>query len=374
MRHGAIETGQIDLASGFVRDRVTVNENFTLIPLPQGEATQGVAGNITLNSNNGTIDTTGGIINSRSPDGSGDITLNARENITTGQLEANALNLNQPTTGGDVNITSQQGQINVTQAIKTFSERGTAGNVNIKAEGSVNIENILSQGTQRGGDITIDSGSENSINVQGELNTFSTEGIAGDVNLTSPGSITINGIRSEGMEQGGTITVESEIGNIDSTGGDIDSFSDQGIGGSVTLTALESVNLANVSSFGATESGDLIIQSRTATVNTGNVTTEAPAGSSGSIIINGEEVGTGDLSSIGTTSAGEINVEATDGSIRTYDIEISSDGTIGDLILRAPEDITTGDINQNAGEGDANTNIESGEDQTTGDINQTAEK
>ncbi|NEN88421.1 MAG: filamentous hemagglutinin N-terminal domain-containing protein, partial [Okeania sp. SIO3H1] len=370
---GAIETGQIDLASGFVRDRVTVNQNFTLIPIPQGEATQGFAGNITFNSNNSTIDTTGGTINSRSPDGSGDITINARENITTGKLEASALNPNKPTTGGDVSITSTQAQINATQAIETFSERGTAGNVNIKAEGSVNIENILSQGTQRGGDITIESRSQNSINAQGELNTFSTEGIAGDVNLTSPGSITINGIRSQGMEQGGTITVESEIGNIDSTGGDIDSFSDQGIGGNVTLNAPESVNLANVSSFGSTESGDLIIQSRTAAVNTGNVTTEAPAGSSGSIIINGEEVGTGDLSSIGTTSAGEINVEATDGSITTYDIEISSDGTIGDLILRAPEDITTGDINQNAGEGDANTNIESGEDQTTGDITQTAE-
>ncbi|MGD1701889.1 CHAT domain-containing protein [Dapis sp. BLCC M229] len=369
---GGIETGEINLASGFVRNRVTVNENFTLIPIPGEEATQGVAGNITLRSNNSTIDTTAGTINSRSPDGTGNITLNARENITTGKLEASALNPNQPTTGGDVSITSIQGQINATEAIETFSERGTAGNVNLKAEGSVNIENILSQGRQRGGDITIDSRSENSINAQGELNTFSTEGIAGDVNLTSPGNITINGIRSEGMQQGGTITVESEIGEITSTE-NIDSFSEQGIGGNVLLNASESINLANVSSFGATESGDLIIQSRTAQVNTGNVTTEAPAGSSGSIIINGEEVGTGDLSSIGTTSAGEINVEATDGSITTYDIEISSDGTIGNLALRATEDVTTGDINQNAGEGDANINIESGEDQTTGDINQTAE-
>ncbi|WP_426587025.1 CHAT domain-containing protein [Dapis sp. BLCC M229] len=368
----AIETGQIDLASGFVREEIPVNNNFTLIPVPQGEATQGVAGNITLRSNNSTIDTTAGIINSRSPDGSGNITLNARENITTGKLEASALNQNQSTTGGDVSITSVQAQINATQAIETFSERGTAGNVDIIAEGSVNIENILSQGTQRGGNITIDSRSENSINAQGTLNTFSTEGIAGDVNLTSPGNITINGIRSEGMQHGGEITVESEIGEINSTG-DIESFSEQGIGGNITLTAPESVNLANVSSFGATESGDLIIQSRTAQVNTGNVTTQAPAGSSGSIIINGEEVGTGDLSSIGTTSAGEINVEATDGSITTYDLEISSDGTIGNLTLRATEDITTGDINQNAGEGDANINIESGEDQTTGDINQTAE-
>ena len=370
---GAIETGKIDLASGFERsEQIPVNNNFTLIPLPEGEATQGVARDITLRSNNSTIDTTAGSINSRSPDGTGNISLNARDNITTGKLEASALNESQPTTGGDVNIISQQGEINATQAIETFSAQGTAGSVNIMAEASVNIENILSQGTERGGDIIIDSRSENSINAQGALNTFSTAGTAGNVTLTSPGSITINGIRSDGMQQGGTITVESEIGEINSTA-DIESFSDQGIGGNVTLTAPESVNLANVSSFGATESGDLIIQSRTATVNTGNVTTQAPAGSSGSIIINGTEVGTGDLSSIGTTSAGEINVEATDGSIRTYDIEISSDGTIGDLTLRATEDVATEDINQNAGEGDANTNIDSGEDQTTGDINQTAD-
>ncbi|NEQ39601.1 MAG: CHAT domain-containing protein [Okeania sp. SIO3I5] len=371
---GAIETGKIDLASGFQRsEQISVNNNFTLIPLPQGKATQGVAGDITLRSNNSTIDTTAGTINSRSPDGTGNITLNARENIATGKLEASALNEGKPTRGGDVNIISQQGEINATQEIETFSAQGTAGNVNIMAEGSVQLENILSQGTQRGGNITIDSRSENSINAEGTLNTFSDAGIAGDVTLTSPGNITISGIRSQGMEQGGEIIVNSEIGNIDSTNGNIDSFSEQGIGGDVTLTAPESVNLANVSSYGMTESGDLIIQSRTAQVNTGNVTTQAPAGNSGSIVINGTEVGTGDLSSIGTTSAGEINVEATDGSITTYDIEISSDGTIGDLILRATEDVTTEDINQNAGEEDANTNIDSGEDLNTGDINQNAE-
>ena len=120
------------------------------------------------------------------------------------------------------------------------------------------------------------------------------------------------------------------------------------------------------------KSGNLTIQSQEAQVNTGNIKTEAPEGSSGRIVINGTEVGTGDLRSIGTTSAGEINVEATDGSIKTYDIEITSDGTIEGLRLRATEDIITRDINQTAGEGDANINIESGENQTTGDINQTA--
>ncbi|MGD1808770.1 beta strand repeat-containing protein, partial [Dapis sp. BLCC M126] len=349
-----IETGQIDLASGFVRERLEFNDNnnFTLIPKPEGEATQGFAGDISIKSNNGTIDTTASTINSRSPDGSGKITIEALGNITTGKLEASALNTTKPTTGGDITITSQQGKITATQAIETFSEQGTAGSVNIDGAGHVEINTILSQGTQQGGDITIHSSSENSINVQDDLNTFSTEGTAGNITLTSPGTITIRGIRSEGLQQGGDVTIESGIGNIDATGGDIDSFSEQGIGGDVQLNASESVNLANVSSYGMTESGDLTIQSQTAEVNTENVTTEAPEGSSGSIIINGTEVGTGDLSSIGTTSAGEINVEATDGSIDTYDVEIRSDGTIGSLSLQATEDIETEDITQEAGEGD----------------------
>ncbi|NEQ36327.1 MAG: CHAT domain-containing protein [Okeania sp. SIO3I5] len=369
----AIEVGNIELASGFVRDRVTINENFTLIPLPEGEATQGFAGNISIKSNNGTVDTTAGTINSRSPDGSGNISIEGMGDITTGKLEASALNTETPTTGGDISITSEQGKITATQVIETFSKQGTAGSVEIKAADHVEVNLIRSEGTQQGGNITIESRSENSIDAQEQLNTFSTEGIAGNVTLTSPGDITINGIRSEGMEQGGNITVQSGIGSIDATGENIDSYSEEGIGGDVQLNASESINLGNVSSYGMTESGDLIIQSQQAEVNTGNVTTEAPDGSSGSIVINGAQVGTGDLSSIGTTSAGEINVEATDGSINTYDVEIESEGTIGSLTLRATEDIDTGDITQESGEGDANTDISSGGEQGIGDITQTAE-
>ena len=120
------------------------------------------------------------------------------------------------------------------------------------------------------------------------------------------------------------------------------------------------------------KSGDLIIQSRAARVNTGNVQTEAPQGNSGSIVINGTEVGTEDLSSIGTTNAGGIKVEATRGSIRIYDIENISEGTIGGLRLKAPEDIATEDITQEAGKGDTNAKISSGGDITTGNINQNA--
>ncbi|MGD1717558.1 CHAT domain-containing protein, partial [Dapis sp. BLCC M172] len=370
---GAIEIGQIDLASGFIRERLEFNNNFTLIPVPKGEATQGTAGNIIISSKNSTIDTSADRINSRSPDGSGDIIIEATGNITTGKLEASALNQEKPTTGGNIEIISRQGEINATKPIETFSERGEGGSVALNAEGHIHTGSIRSEGMQKGGDIEIESRSQNSIEIIGNISSYSTEGTAGNITLRSPGDINLQGIRSDGMQQGGRIKVESETGNIDATGGEIDSFSDQGTGGNVEINASESVNLGNVSSFGMTESGNLTIQSQTAQVNTGNVTTQAPAGSSGNIIINAEEVGTGNLSSIGTTSAGEINVAATDGSIQTYAIEISSDGSIGSLRLQATEDIATEDIDQNAGAGDANIEINSGGDQTTGGINQTAD-
>ncbi|MDE5083734.1 MAG: filamentous hemagglutinin, partial [Trichodesmium sp. St18_bin1] len=314
-----IETGPIDLASGFERERKPVNENFTLIPRRTGKATKGEAGDITIRSKNSTIDTTGGKINSRSPDGTGNITLNAQGNISTGKLEASALNPDNPTTGGDVNITSEQGEINATQNIETFSKKDTAGNVK----------------------------------------------------LTSPGSINIRGIHSEGMEHGGDIQVNSERGEINSTG-NIDSYSEAGRGGNIKVNAPERVTLGDVSSYGMEKSGDLRIESRTAKVNTGNVKTQAPQGDSGSIIINGTGVGTGDLSSIGTTSAGDIEVEATRDSIRIYDIEMKSDGTIGILSLKASEDVNAKYIYQTAGEGNTNINTDAGRDQNIGNITQIA--
>ena len=131
---------------------------------------------------------------------------------------------------------------------------------------------------EQGGDIIISSNSENSIDVEGALQTYSEKGTAGDVNLTSPGNINISSIRSQGRNQGGDIQVKSKRGEINSTG-NIDSYSEAGRGGNVEVNAPESsVTLENVSSYGMTESGDLRIQSRRAQVKTGNVKTQAPQG------------------------------------------------------------------------------------------------
>jgi CHAT domain-containing protein len=317
-----VTTGDVNLASGFRVDEKAREENPDVKPTPEPVApTSGVAGDITITSSNGTIDTSAGELDSRSPDGSGNITLSAPGNITTGTINASALNQVKPTEGGDIEITSSEGDINATGPLETFSEIGTAGNVTLDAAGSANTRDILSDGDERGGDIAITSDSENTINVRGRLDTFSENGTAGDVTLNAVGSVNARDIRTFGQTQSGNITINS--------------------GSNVT---------------------------------TGSITTQAPGGDSGNIRVNGQNVATGNLRSLGRDSAGGIRVQATDGSIRTEDIEVrSEEGTAGPVELEATEDIETEDIEVTAQEGDAEIDLQAGGDITGGDQTATTE-
>ncbi|MBD2482809.1 CHAT domain-containing protein [Planktothrix sp. FACHB-1365] len=481
---GDIRTGKIDVLSAF---------NITFEPNPNPEIptppvmvidfdhpisrTSGLAGDISISSTNGSINTTGGAINSQSPDGSGNIILNANGDITTGLMTAAALNSSKATTGGDVTINSDAGNINITQNLETFSEKGTAGNVNLNTSGgNITTQEILSNGDQQGGNITIGSsdtnainlqgslttlsengiagdvnltanngitinsinstglqqggnleiiskngnidatggnletlstqgtagnvilstsgnittqaiesngyeqggnitignGDTNAINLQGSLTTLSEKGIAGDVNLTANEGITVNGIHSEGLQQGGNIEIFAENGNIDATRNNLETFSEEGIAGNVTLNAIGSVNTSNITSFGSTESGDVTITS--GSIITGNITTQSDNGPSGNIFLNSialqGNIESANLSSIGNTQSGDITIKAEDGSIQTENIGSQSEaGDSGNVNVNGGDDVTTDNITTQGetGSGDVNVNSQEGS-ATTEDV------
>jgi hypothetical protein len=62
----------------------------------------------------------------------------------------------------------------------------------------------------------------------------------------------------------------------DISAGSLESFSDQGIGGNVALTALGSISTSDITSYGATESGAVTIYSGSNSVQIDAITTMAP--------------------------------------------------------------------------------------------------
>ncbi len=335
---------------------VTLGNNDTYVYAIRSYGLQ-QGGNIEITSSAGEINI-GGKLDSYSEEGrGGNVTLNA-----AGQIETQGIYSDGVQQGGNISITSEgENNINILSPLQTFSEQGKAGNITLFSYGNINTQGIRSEGLQQGGHISISS-SAGEINTSSPLNSFSQEGTAGNVTLNAAGHIEIQGIRSEGLQRGGDISITSESQNSINILGDLDTFSQQGEAGKITLFSAGNITTQNVRSYGQTESGDLIITSQ-GSISTGSVTTEATGGSSGNIIINGQEVVAGNVSSIGTVSAGKIQIEATDGSIRTLDLTSrSTEGNAGGIDLDATEDINTRDQTVDSAEGDSDINNNAGND------------
>jgi filamentous hemagglutinin family protein len=389
-----------------------------------------VAGDLTLNSTNGEINTTQGTLTSFSNGDTGNITLTAKGNVTTGYIDSSSYSEGR---SGNVSITSQQGSIDTTAAVQanqslstdsSFEEiidtfqwkdygydqsflirdykvnidttsNGTGGNVTLEALGDITVFDIITRGGVNGGSVEISSQqgnintgilfsvaeTENGGNIalnspQGKTTTsyllsLSNEGIAGNVSLDAAGHIETQGISSNGLQQGGNITINSDSQNSIEILGDLNSFSEAGIAGDINLSSPGNITIQNVNSFGQEQSGNLTIESQ-GDISTQSITTQADNGLSGNIIVNGNNVASGNIASIGTESAGKIEIEATDGTVETVDItSSSSEGNAGGIEVVATEDIKTGDQTVESDEGDARITNEAGNDIETD--NQTTE-
>ena len=154
---------------------------------------------ITLTTNNGSIDTSGGTLDTRSTSNGGAIALTA----TNGNITTSNLNSSGATNGGDIKITAAT-QI-TTGEINTNGGSGKGGNVTLGPEGDIQVTSINAQGGTEGG--TVDITTDRWYRATG---SFTTPNCANasicTAGGTAGGSITIR--------HGGGITTPFIIGNL----------------------------------------------------------------------------------------------------------------------------------------------------------------
>ena len=306
----------------------------------------GQAGDITIISTGGSIDTRNGQLTSFSEDErrravGGSVQVNAAGNVATGAIETEGTQ-----EGGNIGITSG-GTLSTTGDLTTVSKKGQAGNVTLNATGNISTANILSNSnTGQGGSLSATS-SNGSITT-GNLDTFTdASGDGGDIALQS------------------SITAASSV-----TTGNIRTQSNGGAGGDIDVTAFNNITAGNIITFSALDSGDIRLTTiGNGTIETGNITTETTSGVSGTISIDGDDVHTGNLNSIGITGSGDISIDA-DGNLIAEEITTETqNGDSGDIDVDAGGDANTGDITSETQNGDSgDININAGDDANTGDI------
>ena len=352
----------------------------------------GNGGIITITSSNGGINTTGGLLASSSNSGSGGaVSLTANGSINTRNITSSSNSLQ----GGNITLNSLSGGIDtsagslVSSALNPSEDSinpnipnpGNGGAVSLTAAGNINTSEISSYaaGTGNGGNIAIIS-NNGAINSAGLLESYSNLGRAGSVTVNAFNDINFTGtaysIQSQGAKQGGNINITSHNGAINTAGNDLQTYSSEGTGGDVRIEASGNVALNNVTTYGNLESGDVTIISRGAGINTANIQTLAPNGTSGNIKLNtfttSGNITSTNITSSGSAGSGNITVDS-QGNVKTANVSSNSQqGNSGNVFLFASADASTGEVSstsQQANSGDVS--VTAGGNVTTGDVSST---
>ena len=351
-------------------------------------------GEIFLNSSQGGIDTSIGILNSTAGSGdSGSISLQAEDNITTGGLNASAASGN----GSNITLLSQQGAIDTsTGTVDSSSGQGNGGSVFFHAaEGSITASDLKSSSPNgAGGNITLFAESVNTANIDalgltgGEVSLSSTNGAIDTTGGTTDADATsvkgsavtlhaLGNVTTANVEaNGGQIGLTSTEGAIDTRGGTLDSASNGGAGGAVTLQALTDVTTGKITSHGGTislissGSNDFDFQEGNIDTRGGTLDSSSDQGEGGDITLKAfNSITTGDITSgggqIGLSGFANLEQNINGGpeaeiisAALTSDIDTSG-GTLdsssargegGDITLKAFDSITTGDITSGGGQ------------------------
>lgn len=236
----------------------------------------GTAGDITIVSETGFIDTTTGQVDA-SASGTrqsvgGDILIQAEGDIRTGDVESFAVREDDgPGIAGDITIISEGGSIDTTSGalrdVSANANRGTAGDITIQAEGNIRVNNVSAaipndrDGRSTAGSIGITSEGPISI-LNGEIDTVSGTGRGGDIDLVSDagiqsigdlridaeGNVVFDNITAvpDGNNVIGDIEITSRSRSIDSLGSNIVTSSNNGRAGNVTLRAPDNVDIGSI--------------------------------------------------------------------------------------------------------------------------------
>ncbi|HLO51167.1 MAG TPA: CHAT domain-containing protein [Kamptonema sp.] len=283
-------------------------------------------GNITLSVTGGTgyIDTTAGTLNANSTLGNGGaiaLSTTGGGDITTNILLSTSGGAG---TGGNITISVSggNGSINTTNVglLQSNSNSGNGGAIALSTTGGDIITNILdsySGGTGTGGNITLSvTGGNGSIDTSaGNIVSASNSGNGGAIALsTADGNITTSDLNSVSYDTGigGNITLTAGgTGAIDTTGGNIDSFSDSGNGGAIALSTTGGNIITNFFNSSSGVGG----------VGTGGNITLSITGGNGSI----DATGIMDSTS-SSGNGGNILLSTTGGNITTTDLHSSTGG------------------------------------------------
>ncbi|MCT7973276.1 CHAT domain-containing protein [Laspinema olomoucense] len=234
--------------------------------------------------------------------------------------------------GRDINIFGA----NITVTTIDTSAEGDGGNISLtSSNGNIEARQLISQstGSGTGGDITLSAGGTGAITIQpGNLDASSASEDGGTITLTTAtGDITTGDIisKSEGSGTAGDITLRAGgtgAINVGQGNGILDASSASGDGGTIILTTATGnittrTILANSEGSGtggeitlnAEGDGDIIIQ-------TGNASIDASSasGDGGVIDLNteGGDITTQDLSTNSNATPGNITLDASTGTLR----------------------------------------------------------
>ncbi len=362
---GSGKPGNITLQA---HNNITINNLWA-----RGESEQaGNPGNITVISTAGSIDTSAGFIDADATPGSpnnngGDITLTAFSDVITGEIQARG-----EVSGGNITITSTAGGINASKdTLSASSANGNGGSITLMAEKDIITATVDSSVgpffmgnpvNGNSGNITITSKAGSIDTSAGTLDSRTNNGTAGSISLTAQNSITTDAIFSSRWQGGpsGDISLKSKTGSI-TTLGNLDSGITFGQAGSITLTAQKNITTATLLSHapnnGLGDSGDISLTSLAGKIDTsaGTTSTVSDNGKGGAIAFTAAgNITTADILSRGAQGSGDIKLTTSNGNIDTIrgTLDSSSDkGNGGAIALDAAGNITTADILSNGAQG-----------------------